>query len=269
MLAHYEYDLLKRPVGEVSVALEVGTVVHKAFEALLMGGDWKQAAHDALAELRTSDGNPAILALKLDDVESQWAALELAIERAWRTPEDWDIVSVEKELSVSCGPHEIVGRLDAVVLWNGNTWHLQHKTVPTNKPLAIYAEQQRTDWHEAVYQRMLQQGYSGVAGTLLNCIRKLSMKSAVSSPATAFQHFFLPRSDEEVDEVFKDLEQEINDIEAEQRGERRIIKNRSHCAGQYGNSICAFKDVCDGIINIESDRFETVEPRYTQATQDV
>jgi hypothetical protein len=173
-------------------------------------------------------------------------------------------------MDTPCGSHSLVGRLDALVRWNGNVWHLQHKTVPTNKALPTYAEQQRTDWHECVYQRMAESRYENVAGTLLNCIRKVSMKTALASPMTAFQSFFLPRSEVEINEAFADIEQEIEDMAAEQAGTKRYIKNRSFCAGAYGNKICAFKEVCDGIISIDdSDRFVTLEPRYTAEQADV
>jgi len=264
MLSHYEYDLLKAPAGRVETALAVGTVVHKAFEKLLVGGDWEGAANESLTELQEKLDNEAAL-LAYQDTESQWQAVRQCIINGWHTPEDWEIIGVEQEMEVNCGRHTLVGRLDALAVWNGAVWHLQHKTVPTNKPLAIYSEQQRTDWHECVYQRMAESRYENVAGTLLNCIRKVSMKTAIEKPATAFQSFFLPRSEMEIDEAFADIEQEIEDIAAEQAGQKRFVKNRSFCAGAYGNKICAFKEVCDGAVEIsDPDRFITLEPRYSQ-----
>lgn len=268
MLAHYEYDLLKAPAGRSETALLVGTVVHKAFEALLVDGDWKRAAGDVLAEAHLLVDTNAE-AISLAEAEQQWQAVAIAIENGWHTPEDWEILSVEEELEVPCGAHTIVGRLDSVVRWNGAVWHLQHKTVPTNKALPIYAEQQRTDWHECVYQRMSEGRYENVAGTLLNCIRKISLKTARERPISAFERFFLPRTEQQINEAFADIEQEINDIQAEQDGARRIIKNRAFCAGAYGNRLCAFKEVCDGNGDInDTDRFITTEPRYT-TTEDV
>jgi hypothetical protein len=263
MLSHYEYDLLKAPAGRTETALLVGTVVHAAFEALLMGGDWEAAAAEVLM-LASGDADSNAAAIACAEAEQQWGALHVAITHGWKTPEDWEVLAVEKELEVPCGVHTVVGRLDALVRWNGSLWHLQHKTVPTNKALAVYAEQQRTDWHECVYQRMAEGRYENVAGTLLNCIRKVSLKTARERPLSAFESFFLPRSEDQINEAFADIEQEINDIQAEQDGTRRIIKNRSFCAGQYGNRICAFKEVCDGIVQIDdADRFINVEPRYS------
>jgi hypothetical protein len=262
MLAHYEYDLLKAPIGQVAVALGVGTVVHAAFEALLSGGDWKAESEKALANMSLNTPRDE----KLEKIHAEWDAVSLCIERAWKTPDDWEIIAVEKEMEVKCGRHVIVGRLDSIVRWNGGLWHLQHKTVPTNKVLAIYAEQQRTDWHESAYQAMIEVEYpeQDVSGTLLNCIRKLSTKAAIEKPHTAFERFYLPRSKEEVDEAFTHMEQEIDDIEEERLSQRLIIKNRSFCAGAWGNSICAFKEVCDGVVSIDdTERFSNTEPRYS------
>ncbi len=264
MLSHYEYDMLRMPAGQVAVALGVGTVTHAAFESLLQGGDWRVAAEISLEELHTDLPRD----IKLEEIRSQWDSISICIERGWKTPDDWEIISVEQEMEVPCGNHLLVGRLDGVVGWNGKIWHHQIKTVPSNKPCAIYAEQQRTDWHEGVYQRMAEARYDDVAGTILTLVRKLTLTAATKAPHTAFQTFYLPRSKEEVDEMFADIEQEVNDIEAEMEGERRIIKNRSFCAGQYGNSLCAYKEVCDGVISIDDpERFITVEPRYTQDSE--
>jgi len=269
MLAHYEYDLLKAPAGRIETALATGSVIHKAFEALLIGKDWSAAAAEYLTDLQKGIANDAT-AIAYQEVEEQWQAIRICIQKGWATPEDWEVIAVEQELELPVGKHVVVGRLDTVIGWNTGTWHLQHKSVPTNKNLAVYSEQQRTDWHECVYQRMLEQRFDNVAGTLLNCIRKVTMKTALVNPLTAFQSFFLARTDEEVDEALADLEQELNDIQAEQEGARRIIKNRSHCAGAYGNKLCAFKEVCDGSASIDDpERFVTLEPRYAPAAPDV
>jgi hypothetical protein len=172
-------------------------------------------------------------------------------------------------MEVLCGRHNIVGRLDAVIRWNGLLWHLQHKTIPPNKVLPVYIEQQRTDWHEAVYQRMMEEAFpdDDIGGTVLNCIKKLSMKAATERPHAAFELFYLPRSEEEVDDAFLDLAAEIDSIEQEQYG-LHIVKNRSFCGGAFGNSLCQYKEVCDGVISINDDtRFISTEARYP--TEDV
>lgn len=267
MMAHYEYDLLRAPGGTLVRPLEVGTIAHVALAAKLVGLNWREAADQAVSELASKFGQTPSAAVRLQETLDEWDVLSMAIN-AWTKPDDWEVLSVEQEMEVPVGRHTIVGRLDSVVVWNGSRWHLQHKTLAATKPVAVYAEQQRTDWHESVYQRMLEQIEGApVAGTVLNLVRKFARSTMSKDPSKALGHLFLPRADWEVDEALADLEGIIDDIEAQGSG-RRIYKNRSACAGGYGNVLCPYKDVCDDMVSIDDpDRFVTLESRYGEGTQ--
>ena len=251
--ANYEYGLL-RGQEKRAMALDVGSLAHIALEAKLSGQDWRKATDDYLASL------PPEVSVEVGE-EFEVIAPSLAL---WEKPEDWEVVSVEQELSAQCGSHILVGRLDAVVKWNGSYWHLQHKTLSPSIPVSVFAEQQRTDWHECAYHRFAElQGFKPFAGTILNVIRKLSAKGLKESPLDALvPPQYLPRTDESVQEALDDLAQLIDDIEAGRNGTRRIVKCRSACGGPYRNSLCIYKPVCDGDVSIESDSYVDLVPRY-------
>jgi len=253
MKAHYEYTLL-RGTAHRPLALDVGVLAHLAFEAKLLGKDWKAATDAYLAELAPAD---AVTAWDGFAVIAPSVAL-------WKPEDDWEIISVEEELETPCGSHTLVGRLDSVVRWNGHYWHLQHKTLTGSAPVGVFCEGQRTDWHECVYHRMAEErGYWPFAGTILNVLRKLSAGRLEKAPADAIiPPQYLPRTSETVQEALDDLATVIDDIEAGRDGTRRIIKQRSACTGPYRNSLCPYKPVCDGDVGIESDTFVDLEPRY-------
>lgn len=252
--AHFEYTLL-RGGDKRAMALDVGSLAHIALEAKLLGKDWQAATDEYMASL------PPEVSV---EVNTEFAVLAPSLA-LWEKPDDWVVLGTEVEMEIPCGRHTIVGRLDAPIVWNDNRWHLQHKTLASSVPVAVFAEQQRTDWHECVYHRMLQ-AVEGppVAGTVLNTIRKLSAKRLAENPTDALiPPQYLPRTDEIVQEALDDLAQLIDDIEAGRDGARRIIKCRSACAGPYRNSLCIYKPVCDGDDEITSPSYVDLEPRYT------
>lgn len=253
MKAHYEYDLLRGPRAR-PIALDVGSLVHTALEAKLRGRDWRVATDEYLAALPL-DTDPR--------VDEGWLLLAPSIA-LWEKEEDWEVVSIEEAMETPCGSHTLVGRLDSVVRWNGQYWHLQHKTLAPSVPVGTFVEQQRTDWHECVYQRMAEEkGYRPFGGTILNILRKLSGKRLAGNPHDAIvPPQYLPRTPELVQEAISDLATIVDDIQAQRDGTRRIVKCRSACAGPYRNSLCAYKSVCDGDVEIESDAFVDLEPRY-------
>ena len=254
MKAHFEYTLL-RGQDKRAVALDIGSLAHLVLEAKLTKvADWRKLTDEYLAELP-----PEVSVEVGEEFDVLAPSLEL-----WEPPDDWEILGTEVEMEIPCGRHTIVGRLDAPIRWNGSLWHLQHKTLGATVPLGAFCEQQRTDWHESVYHRMLQRAYpDNVEGTVLNIIRKLSAKRLAENPRDALvPPQYLPRTDELVSEALDDLSQLIDDIEAGRDGTRRIIKCRSACAGPYRNSLCAYKPVCDGDVEISSDMFVDLEPRY-------
>lgn len=245
MKFNYQYRL-RRGTEDRADALEIGILAHAVLEAKLGRGNWEE---------RLAVPMPAL---------KDWPAVA-EILRVWEAPEDWKIVAVEKELRLPLGSDTLVGRLDSIVEWNGAYWHLQHKTLAGSKPVELYAETQRTDWHECVYQAMaVAEGYTPFAGTMLNVIRKLSLGTVKANPSAYYRVMAITRSEQIVFDALADIGQRLKDIEAESRGDRRIEKIRGACGGMFGNSLCHYKAVCDGAAQIDEPPFVQIEPRYTE-----
>lgn len=263
MLAKYKY-VDRRGPDKIEQALEVGTLLHAWFEAVLNGEDGYAAVEALMLEQEyalTPEGQ------KVADEYTLIAEHTLPL---WQRPDDWEIISVEQELRIPVGRHTVVGRLDSVVGWNDGFWHLQHKSMHSSKPVATYSEQQRTDWHECVYQRMAEAaGYTPFMGTILNMVRKLARSTLEKRPETSLALEYLAREPEMVDDALADLAEIIDHIEAMRNGDIRTWKNRSACAGMFGNRLCAYKVVCDGETDIGSPLFVDLPVRYdTDVLQD-
>jgi hypothetical protein len=252
----YYENVLRRFVPGPKKALEIGTLVHLAFEKILRGEDWRDHCETYIAEqeLVLADGGPQIIK------EFYWLAPALD---SWVVPDDWEIIAIEKELRLEVGRHTIVGRLDSIVGWNDLRWHLQHKSAAGNKNVNNYSEQQRTDWHELVYQRMAEEaGYGPMGGTILNVVRKLTEKSILKSPASAISTHYLARSKALIDTALDDLEYVIDQMEAGAKGDIPLVQNRTAC---FGFGMCPYKRVCDQTMEItDDDVFFTEKARYEE-----
>jgi hypothetical protein len=258
----YKYVDKLGPKGDKSPALLVGTAVHKFFEGVLLEKDtpfpnFGPEYDEASEEVR-------------EEAVKAFAALTPAL-MAWQPKEKWEIVDVEKELRTTIkltdgSEVELVGKLDTVIRTMGKLWHLQHKTIHASKPIDIFAETMRTDWHESAYQRLATEHYTEpFGGTILNCIRKLSAKRIADDPFSVFATFYLHRNPSLLSEEWADitalLDRMVWDITAYQTG-IRPLKNRMACGGMFGNSLCKYKDVCDLKRPLEEMGFVTIEQRY-------
>src|SRR6185369_11338997 len=106
-------------------------------------------------------------------------------------------------------------------------------------------------------------GYTPYGGTILNVCRKLSAKSIKEDPKAAVVVQYIPRSLSIVHKAMKDLETIGNQLAAERDFPYAVLQNRSMCAGRFGNSLCPYLDVCNGVANLSDDtRFKTTEDRY-------
>jgi len=248
MKFHYQYNL-KRGIKREEPAQELGTLAHEILKLKLKGDPgWEVLANS-------------------DCGVKEWPSIQ-AILKVWKPDERWKILHVEEELRLPIGQHTLVGRPDAVVEWLGGYWHLQHKTIASSKPPAIFAEVQRTDWHECVYQRMLEeQGYTPFRGTILNMIRKLALKNIVDDPMKAVEIAYLPRTNVEVDKTMSDIRHRLHRIYLEKSETWTIEKTRSACGGIFGNSLCQYKGVCDGWQKLEDNIFSDLEVRYGENDQ--
>jgi hypothetical protein len=220
--------------------------------------------------------------------EYQEEALKLAyVAQDWNPP-DWEVIAVEEEMATQIGHHEVVGRLDAVVKWNGYFWHVQHKSLARNSNLANFSELIRYDWHEVVYQKMAEEaGFQPFAGTILNVIKK-----NVPAGESAFWMDYLNREPEVSASILKDIEFTLDNIERQYIFEKesqdrlvnigmlnlpyksaggyndRIIGNRSACMGPFKNSPCSYLQVCNKVTDLDDDSlYIDLEARYAKSQE--
>jgi hypothetical protein len=243
---HHRYVSLRGP--EPAEALAIGSAVHQLLAHKLGGAIPPIAACEVAGHLA------------------------LAVN-AWEPPADWRVCATEIAMSLPLAFYgddrdiELVGTLDAIVEWNGSFWHLQHKTLAPGIPPGVYAEQQRTDWHECAYQAMAEQaGYRPFAGTILNLLRKLSESAIRRNPEAALSLQYVNRTYEEVAGAMVDITTLAQRIHDERLWRERPMRNRAACAGPYRNSLCTYKDVCDGVTTIDDPRYVALEPRYAEAS---
>jgi len=273
-LAYYRYDLGRTRKRQYSQPLDVGTIWHKGMEAYMLRDNMDEMGDimiDHLAQLT-------------DREYHEKAAEQLSILQAglavWQKPVDWQVFSVEAVLDAPLprwrvgGPypsdHILQGRLDAIVKWNEQWWHVQHKTIDAAKPIPVYWQQMERDWHECGYAYLLaRNGFTPVGGTLLITARKVSRKQATLNPHQIITHQFLTRPQAVVDKAVDDIHHIMDRWQANRDSARTTggpsfyIENRDHCTGPYGNRACPYMDVCNGLVNIEDDTlFEPTQSTY-------
>lgn len=238
-IAHNRH-VLRKGLDKRSEALDFGTLWHREM-AIALDPTW----------------DPPEIEIPKETLEDYFLWRQ---EAPWQRPEGWEVKGVEVKMSMPLGPHEIVGTLDAVVVWNGKYWHVQHKSLAESVPVSVFCEQQRLDFHEVCYQRMMEQSMTPVGGTILNVLRKLSRKR-LRAGENPYVIETMTRERELVEETLRDLEQVVGEME---RQGGQPVKNRSACSGIYRNSLCQYHPVCGREITLEDERYVDLEERYPE-----
>lgn len=258
--AFYQYDLRRSPRKRYE-ALDIGTLWHGSMAELLTGSPIANVIE--LGE-RTIDGLREKDPDHAERVNKGWTSILPAL-REWVMPPGWEVIEVEKVLERRLRDHLVQGTLDAIVKWNGSFWHLQHKTVAASRSLAAYYAYMERDWHECVYQWLIEphQEYQPYAGTILNTVRKLSAASIEANPSAALAIQYIPRPQSMVDKAILDFGQLTDQISMGGRTPQLVIQNRSACGGTYGNSVCPYIGVCNKEVSLYDDSlFEDAPDRY-------
>ena len=242
----YDHTVRQRKArpGDAAPALVLGTLIHKALEAKLLRKPWRASIEQHELTL-------------LRDYEP---VLDL-----WEPPATWEVLGTETEVRLPLAPGIMgVGRVDGRIRWNGKVWPLQHKSLASTVPTHVFAEVQRTDWHECFYQAAIEaETGEKCGGTILNIIRKLSAGAIARNPGAAIELHYLTRSPEIIREALADMA--IRALRIQEEGEGAPIeKTRSACGGMFRNYLCSFKPVCDGLESINGSGFITIEPRYVE-----
>lgn len=269
----YYSDVLRRSRKQTFArALEIGTHYHIMAAKKLRGEDYSKVIPELYDTYLNSKAPPKI-AFEMGRTIGELSNLKLGLD-GWHVPSDWEILEVEQ-------PHHFTFRgdweyqldftPDALVRWNDQIWHVQHKTVASNRNLPVYWLQMQRDWHECIYQKaLIANHFTPYGGTLLLTARKLSGAESTTHPERIITPQFITRKDHEVDKAYIDL------IEICDRYHTKLMRleqdsilpasiltqNRDHCTNQFGNGTCPYLEVCSLDDSIASDNFETKPERY-------
>jgi hypothetical protein len=273
-MAYYRHDLQRSKLGQVSQPLDVGTIWHKGMEAYMQRENCDEVGEIFLREITNLPDR--------DYTAKAATQLNILLDglRVWQKPVDWNLRSVEtvlqaqlprwrKSLHHSNDPI-LVGRLDAIIEWNGLWWHVQHKTIDAAKPIKVFWEQMARDWHECGYHYLMERnGIGPIGGTLLITARKVSAKALKENPFQVITHQFISRPqpviDKAVDDIYTIMERwkHNQDDTRVMGGPNSYIENRDSCTGPYGNRACAYMEVCNGLVQLGDDAlFETTQRTY-------
>jgi hypothetical protein len=238
-----------------STALDVGTIWHQAMFA--------KEEHLNINEVLS----------KIEASPEAWEEWRNTLEKALPFVKFMDGEvglgsEVELEIPDFVGKIPLKGRLDRIVKWNGKIYHRQYKTLAASKPISVFMELQRTDWHECGYHAMLETKYplEEIGGTILYIARKMSktfFNKESPELALVYPPPIMTRRSNVIDEAFNTMQRVgKNIINAVEHGLGEIDKHPHACGGPNQNSMCPYRNVCFGNLSIGSDAFITVENRY-------
>lgn len=266
--AHLKWREKIVPVTE-AVPLVIGTAWHAGMEALMKGGDLASAdtaMADVLSPFIVHDLGK-LPDKKQDELRDNEALLHLVLPHVWFPPE-WEILQVESELSIDLAPFApglpsgqalLRGRPDAVVRWNGQLWHCQHKTASRSVYWPSYEGALARSFHEAAYIAMMANAFPGerIGGTLLMGLKKLSAKSAGLDPQAALHRAFIPTRREVVESAMRTLARRGTVILAEDLlfdSDVPLVplQNRDACYGTFKNMPCPYLPVCDRGVAVDN-----------------
>lgn len=257
MYAHFKHTL-RRGMARPSRALEVGTLAHQSFEAILKGTKLPTIPNEILAT-------------------KEWQSLAILLGH-WKPDPAWEIEHVEAPLKAPIIPGRqdcwLIGTPDALIRWNGKWWSLQFKTCSDRTNLEFLKERVRIGFHECAYQLLaMYHGFIPFAGTMLVTVRKLPWSRRVDGKLVeipvhqrieeGLSTTPLPRSLELLGQRLWDIERIIPQLGG------HCIRNTDACFGRHWNSKCEYYDVCHGAMSIAKPPFVDLEDRYAEESDDV
>lgn len=255
---HYKYHDGRSP-NRREQALDIGTLWHKLMDARLQGATNPQCVQiieDSFQKL-FQESDPQYF----HKVSHGWKAIEPAFW-AWKPNPEWEVIGTEMVVHRQLPGVRIEGTLDALVKWNGQFWHLQHKTLGASTPPDVYMAFMQRDWHECIYQWIAGDTFKPYGGTILNVVRKLSFTTISANPSHALWSVPIPRDNDQVMKAVSDMATAISRFEM-LKVTNDPIQNRSACAGWMGNRLCPYIGVCNGVATLTDDTlFKPTEDRY-------
>ncbi len=233
-------------------------------KAMRFGNRWHSICEHDRMSYDPADTPLESLRLRL----GRWQLKRLEQEWGWR------YIAREKTLSCALGAHELFGQLDAIVMWNGRYWHLQHKTLAESRNLDAFLRVQSRSYHEQAYRLMgLAAGFHPWGGSFLSVLRKVAKKRILRGPIVTVHPLRVIASKR----FLIDMERRIDAMDGllallpgDEKGAIRLLDRQgvpqepSSCDGYAHNSICPFIDVCDGLFSAETLPRRDPLARYTK-----
>lgn len=162
---------------------------------------------------------------------------------------DYKVLAAEHPLAAYLTPDTmLIGRVDALVEWNGKCWNLQHKSVRASMPLGRYFQDLARSWHENAYAWLHEETRARgddpklsklpFGGSLIVLARKLTRGDNVLTiqpvPVTA------------VDAVIAELRDYARSMQTGWfLGPAVTRPNRDACFSPFGHSPCYLLPYCD------------------------
>jgi hypothetical protein len=257
----YNAHVLRRGLAGSSANLEVGTLFHEAMDCKLKG-------------LPSDPERPPSYERVSDKARAEWEKHKLWLPiKAWNVPPEWRIVASEIALEKQDGVIGYVGRLDAIIEYNGKFWSLQWKTYAGDGLLEL-CEKVRLSFHEAAYQWLAEQnGYKPWGGTILGACNKLPGYRIIGGKrqeigdgererALTFHYLF--RSPAKQTEMQLQMRKWSTRACIDMGHDRMTPQPRNYdmCHGPFGRGRCPYYSVCHEGASLEDDTFITLEDRY-------
>lgn len=223
---HYKYDA-KRKLGKwvaPSSVLKLGTVAHKLFEHKLKGTTATNLELAAMASgVSTAD-------------RKYLAYMKQAIDEY--TPE-YTVLHTEHPLSLGVHGHQLVGRLDAITVRDGQNWSTQVKTIRSGDTVAHALHKVLWSPHEIVYAEMARSSGIPLAGTHIVLLKKLSAKAEKDGEPVLVE-FWLERDERLATELLNDIMRGLYEMTSG----FAVEKDTLACLGMFGNSPCPLLAHC-------------------------
>jgi hypothetical protein len=229
---------------------QLGTIIHQHCDNLLKTGTIN---HD------TSWIDPTLL----PEAEPLLAEADLNL-----CPPPFTIIGSELPLSIEAGNNlQIVGRLDAVALYNERLYSVQWKTVGKGVSIGPFLEKVRMSPHEITYRHMLRQApdFQDCAGTILGVFRTYLTKQQKEDNVPRFEFFPLEATAEEDEEAFeKDIAPVAREL-ARSVGDGGGARNWTACQSLFGTcplyQHCHFgASIPDCLVSPLENRYKDVKP---------
>lgn len=171
-----------------------------------------------------------------------------------------EVIAVEEAMEVPL-THDLtlVGRVDAIVRdEEKRIWHLQWKSLGATTNPAYFVRRIKRSLHEAAYSALIREAFpkDDYMGTRLQVFRKLPRQTRVNghleprNPLEALVGEDLCINSALTTRAFEDILGLAERMEGEKVPGAWVEQREKACFGSFGNSPCAFLDVCDGFTTL-------------------